>query len=408
MRVLALAGYDSFLNAATLIAPHFQAAGCQLEYALVRSRAGRQLSQEQLESFRLTGGVRWISLEDFCKSGEIGEFDIVLSCLEGLSTRRLVHYLRQLGPNRPLLISVYPGLVLRYALDGYSMRTSSDLVWLNCQADHDDFVRMCTAFGVDSSGARVFGIASLLEKIDRNTKISKSGPVVFFEQAVIPRYHDERLFLVKQLISLVKRYPATEFIIKPRAIGKDATLHRTWHPIDSLIKTAAREIGGWPDNLRLSSEKAGALLSRASLCLTVSSTVAAEAVNAGVPTVIIGDFGAHDDYGLGYFLDSGLIQTFSEITLPSTVLPNPNWLARYVADPEKTIAGLIEEAIRMSKEPRVPIDERSPRAEMSDTLRNYLIEKRGESSFLGRKYQGWKIKYFPWLNSIFSILLRKA
>ncbi len=116
--------------------------------------------------------------------------------------------------------------------------------------------------------------------------------------------------MATQLILLAKRFKAFEFVVKPRTTGQDATLHRVWHPIEPLLKEAADELGGWPDNLSLTSEKAAPLLAKASHCLTVCSTVGVEAIHADVPTAIIGDFGAHDDYGLHYFYGSGLVKTF--------------------------------------------------------------------------------------------------
>lgn len=386
MRVLALASYDSFLNVAGLIAPHFERAGCTVEFALVEARRRKQISETQLQRHRLASKVRWIDIETFCGSGEVAGYDIVLSCLEGLSTRRLMHHLIQLGSRRPLVISAYPGLVLRYAYDGFSMRTGSDLFWLNCEADAEAYRAMCTAFGVDGGNARVFGVGPLLEPV-RRQPVAETGPVVFFEQAVIPRYHDEREFLAEQLVLLAKRFPQTEFAVKPRTMGKDATLHRSWHPMEPLIKAAAERQGGWPGNLSLTSEKASALLAKASHCLTVCSTVAAEAIHAGVPTAIIGDFGAHDDYGLHYFYASGLIRTFAELDFPFQAEPNAEWRARYLADPNLTVGPLVEEAVRLARAGRTPMHERPLRAEMSPELRTHLMRKNGVAGVLERAYQ---------------------
>ncbi|MCZ4088854.1 hypothetical protein O3W52_01845 [Ensifer psoraleae] len=261
MRILALASYDSFLNIAGLIAPYFERAGCKVEFALVQARRHEQISESQLERHGFASKIRWIDIEAFCGSGEISGYDIVLSCLEGVSTRRLMHHLIQLGSSRPLVISAYPGLVLRYAYDGFSMRTGSDLLWLNCEADAEAYRAMCSAFGLDGSNARVFGVGALLEPVKRQPK-AESGPVVFFEQAVIPRYHDEREFLAEQLVLLAKRFPGIDFAVKPRSIGGDAALHRVQYPIESLLKAAAERQGGWPGNLSLTSEKASVLLQR--------------------------------------------------------------------------------------------------------------------------------------------------
>ncbi|MGH0257609.1 DUF6716 putative glycosyltransferase [Sinorhizobium meliloti] len=386
MRVLALASYDSFLNVAHLIAPYFEREGCEVEFALVQARRQKQISDRQVQRNGLASKVRWIEIESFCGSGEIAAYDIVLSCLEGLSTRRLMHHLIPLGSNRPLVISAYPGLVLRYAYDGFSMRTGSDLLWLNCEADVEAYQTMCSAFGVDGSNARVFGVGALLEPVCR-LPTAGTGPVVFFEQAVIPRNQAEREFLAEQLILLAKRFPRIDFLVKPRTTGKDATLHRSGHPVEPLLKAAAKRQGGWPGNLSLTSEKASTLLAEASHCLTVCSTVAAEAIHADIPTAIIGDFGAYDDYGLHYFYESGLIRTFGELEFPFEGKPSVGWRSRYVGDPNLTVKALATEAARMARRERQSLAERPLRAEMSPELREHLVRRSSPAKVLSRAGQ---------------------
>lgn len=401
MRVLALASYDSFLNTAGLISPYFERAGCSVELALVQARRQTQISGRQVEQYVSGTKVRWIDIESFCATGEVADYDILLSCLEGLSTRRLMHHLIQLDDRRPLVISCYPGLVLRYALDGFSMRTGCDLLWLNCQADAEAYVAMCNAFGADGGNARVFGLGALLEPVKRLTP--HSGPVVFFEQAVIPRYQAEREFLAAELVRLSKRFPEIDFVVKPRTTTQDASLHRTWHPIEPLLRVAAQSQGGWPSNLTLTSEKASVLLATASHCLTVCSTVAAEAIHAGIPTAVIGDFGAHEEYGLQYFFGSDLIRTFAELNFPFVGKPNAEWLAHFIADPNTAVDRLVSEAISLVAAPRVCLALRPQRAEMSAELRTYLMQREGIAGVLARNF---KSQRRPGSSGILSLIAK--
>lgn len=386
MRVLALAGYDSFVNTARLIAPYFENMGCSVEFALIKARRGKQMSGDQVDRVGLKDKADWVTVEDLCQNGKLASYDIVLCCLEGTSTRQLLHYISFLGEKRPLLISVYPGLILRKQYDGYSMRTASDLVWLNCEADKQAFEQMARAFGLSADAARVFGIAPLLQPVERSLA-SATGPVVFFEQAVIPRYYDERLYLAERLIKLANANPNFEFLVKARTSGTESALHRTWHPIDGLLRKCASADGSWPPNLKLTSESASLLLSRASHCLTVCSTVAAEAINIGVPTSIIGDFGAQEDYGLHYFFESGLITNFSDIQLPFQGTPADLWREKYIADPREHIERLVKEATLLAKRPRQAIRDQLKIAEMAPEFRQFLIDKNGVQYLLSRGYQ---------------------
>jgi hypothetical protein len=387
MRVLALASYDSFLNTARLIAPYYERTGATVELALVKARMTSQIAKDQIDQAGLTSEIRWVDLDSLFASGDIGRYDVVLSCLEGLSTRRLLDQLKALGPNRPLVVSIYPGLVLRYAYDGFSMRAASDFLWLNSERDFENYTLMAGSFGGNGDNARVFGVASVLEPIVRKPDSAANGPVVFFEQAVIPRYQGERMFLAEQLVALARRNPSRRFLIKPRTVDGQATLHQSWHPIMPLLRTAAHANGGWPANLEITSDRADALLTAASHCITVSSTVAVESVYAGVPTAIISDFGAHDDYGLQYFFGSGLLTNFGELEFPFAGIADPTWLARNASDPRRTVAALVEETVAAAARARQPLGDEHRAAEYSTPLRAYLERKYGVDRVLSRSFQ---------------------
>jgi len=246
---------------------------------------------------------------------------------------------------------------------------------------------MCDAFGISAENARLFGVAPLLERIER-TDDDENKPVVFFEQAVIPKNYDERVYLARQLVALAKRFPDRQFIIKLRATGSDVTLHQPSYPLDSLLYEVANSQEHWPPNLRLSSqESAVSLLSKASHCLTISSTVSVQAINAGIPTAIIGDYGAREEYGLSYFFGSGLITTFENIQFPFEGKPNENWWSYNVEDPNRHIAQLISEAVELAETHLPNLHSRSLAAEFSPELRQHFLEVLRPDDFLMRKYE---------------------
>ncbi|TYC67344.1 hypothetical protein FMN63_14795 [Stappia sp. BW2] len=386
MRVLALAGYDSFLNTVRLIAPHFEKQGASVEFALVSARKKKQISVEQITELGFSKPIPAVTIKDLCQSGDILSYDIVLACLEGMSTRHLFHYLEDIGSARPLVICVYPGLVLRYAFDGFSMRTPADQLWLNCKRDVEAYSAMCEAFGQDSSNARLFGNASLLDKVERLPGADDAGPVVFFEQAVIPRYYYERKFMVKQLFGLARRYSQKEFLIKARATGRKATLHRTWHAIDHLFQEVSKSGDEIPGNIRLTEERAPSLLARASHCLTISSTVAVEAIHAEIPTTLISDFGAHDDYGLQYFYGSGLLRNFEQVDLQTPPRVSQKWREKFACDPALSIGQLVLEAMDRAGKRGIPTRSAARGCENSDALRSELLAI-GKRFYLSRAFK---------------------
>jgi len=388
IKVLALASYDSFLNAAKLIGEHFERADCTVDYALVKARKKEQISQYQIDNAGLSKEIAWIDIKDLCNSGAISSYDIILSCLEGASTRRLTHFLDGIPEKRPLTIAIQPGLVLRFPYDGYSMRSGYDLIWFNCQQDLDSYKNMCEAFGVSSDNARLFGVVSLLQKIERLPE-AKDGPVIFFEQAIMPKTKTERSFLAWRLLQLALDNPSNLFLVKPRLSKDTISLHTTPYPIRDLLKEESNKLGKWPENLQITDAKIESLLSKASHCLTISSTVAVEALHNKIPTAIISDFGAHDDYGLWYFYNSGLMKNFCELSFPFSFTMNETWSATYLHDPNVEIQSLIEEAIFLSKRNLMKA-KYNRKAEFSNEFAQFAISRIGEKRMLSRTFNDKK------------------
>ncbi len=386
LRVLGVAGYDSFLRAAGKIARIFADGGAEVEFALLSTRQD-QISESQVRAEALPFPIHPHQMDTLLADGLLERYDVVLLALEGASSRNFFLRLAELGDDRPLVVSFYPGIVLRYPFDGLSSRSPADVLWLNSDEDLASYREMCASFGVSADNASVFGIPHLLSRIERSG--AADGPVVFFEQTVIPRAIEDRTFLASGLIDLARRHPDRQVIVKPRHRVEDFTLHKARVHIEPLISDLAAGSGGMPRNLTISHEPASALLARASLCLTISSTVAIEAVNAGVPTAIIGDFGAHDDSGIHYFYGSNLIRCMAMIDPAEPPVVDPQWARRRVVDPLPTapqaVARVTSAAQQARNEPLPPI--RVSPLYFSSERQADLLAKHGPDRISSRSYQ---------------------
>lgn len=381
-RVLCLARYDAFLRAATLVGAHFAKAGAEVDIALI---AGSRmlLSTEQKHALGL--GDRTIPEIPF---GKLTDFlmektpDILVCAMDGASFRHLFLLLDSHPGTRPLIVACYPGLVLRYADDGFSSRAGADFLWLNTEEDKAHYEEMCRAFGVDPGNARVLGLPSLLARIGRNPG-ADGGPIVFFEQAVIPRSPIERRYLAAQLITLARHHPSRLLQVKPRGRPGEPLLHRTQAHIAPLLTEEANAMGGWPDNLSLTYEPVEKILAQARYALTISSTVAIEAIHAQVPTAIIGDFGAHDDSGLRFFYGSSLITTLAAFDPDNSAEPDLTWRMRAIADPNDRVGTLVQEVLMAIDGPRRPFP-----GELlwSPELRHYLTSRMTSGDMAARAY----------------------
>lgn len=74
--------------------------------------------------------------------------------------------------------------------------------------------------------------------------------------------------------------------------------------------------------------------------MTVSSTVAVEAMARGVPTRILSDFGVSEALGSAYFVGSGCFSPLAALRPDMAVAADPGWLARSgaLATPEPLLA----------------------------------------------------------------------
>jgi hypothetical protein len=399
MRCLALATFDSFRDASRLVSLHFAQAGCSVDFAGVKGRSAREGVAAGGED-----GHIWqttLDLTQFNASQVLAGYDIILASLDGTSMRQLRLCLEACHQRRPLVIAFFPGLLLRHTYDSLATRSWCDLLWLNCRRDMTAYAAMCSAFGSEPSNGRLFGITPLLRTIARTDK-AKSGPIVFFEQTAIPSSRLERLFLADQLLSLAIRHPDRQIIIKPRAKPGGISLHSTQISIESAMAHAVQRRNMRIHPVAFCYDSAASLLEKASHCLTINSTVAAEAINARIPTTLISDFGSHDDYGMAYFFGSKVLRTFESMNFNMQV-PDVNhaWVGDHIENPQNRIGPLVAEAIEMAEKRAFKSKPLISPTEISPGLSAYLASELGD---LGLTRRVHKRSRQSWLKSVLSRL----
>lgn len=351
-RVLTVSGYDSFLRVSALIGEVFARQGAEVSHGLLQTHIA-QITRRQIEAAGVSGNaLARLTLDQLCDPAHLARYDIIVASLTGASFRRLFLRLENHKGRRPLIAAIYPGIILRYPFDGLASRAPADLLWLNSPRDLELYREMCAGLGERAGNAAVLGPAVLLSPVKRRR--AASGPVVFFEQTIIPRSVRERRFLAARLLRLARDHPERQFLVKPRTAPHEFTLHPTRAHIVPLLRQEAAAAGGWPDNFEVVYASPRDLLSRASHCLTISSTVAIEAIHAGVPTTLISDFGVNDDFGLQYFFGSGLIASFDQLNFeaPAPAAPARSWRRTYLADPNRTIDKLVAHAFELVQKNR--------------------------------------------------------
>ena len=328
-KVAAVACFDSFGKLAmTLLA------ACRREGAVTTLHLlelnNRALSRRQrLEIRRIDPRTpikkhNWSELHNLC-SPMAGDVDALILGLDGQRSRDALLQLHGAwghSTTRPRLISAYPGILFRFALEGMLDRSGADLLCLNSQQDLSTYQKGCAALERDSSNAVVTGLP-ILWRTHPRTEFPEHPSIVFFEQPSIPVHPLQRRFVCEQLRELAAAWPNHPVIFKPRTSSIESTLHRRHGEMASVIDTMSHQ----QSNLKLSFKPATQLLRKCGCAITVSSTAALESMAMGISTRIVSDLGVTETLGNHFFADSGAIANFAAIRdNPFEVLHDNSWL----------------------------------------------------------------------------------
>lgn len=339
-RVLALGTFDSFIRTAGVIARRFEAEGATIRFAaLTASAKTAQLSARQLKAGGVTETVPVLDAETLVSSRLFRDAHVVVAVIDGGRARALFMALAAADfsqeRSRPMIAVASPGVALVEVIQGFMSRAPADVLCFNTEGERAQFAAAATELGVDSSNAIVTGLMGLDR---RPRKLSGTGRplIAFFEQPVIPARKIQRLHLLDGLATLARRCPQADVLIKLRHARHETAHHRTRFHLDDI----ARDLfgaEGRPPNLDFTHEAADRLLERAALAVTVSSTVAVEAMARGIPTRIVSDFGISEEFGTSYFVGSGCVAPLASLAPDMPEVARPEWIAERsgaAADPE--------------------------------------------------------------------------
>ncbi|MET0313256.1 MAG: DUF6716 putative glycosyltransferase [Hansschlegelia sp.] len=339
-RVLAIGTFDSFVKTAAIVGRLFEAEGASLQMVALAA-ANRQLSKRQLRNGGLDERLPVVTADALVGSRLFRDAEIVVAVVDGGRARELFLTLAAADlsaePRRPLIAIASPGLVLDDHLAGFMDRAPADVLCFNTEGDRALYQAAAAEIGVDATNAVVSGLLGL----DRRPWSPPQGrpTITFFEQPVMPARRLQRVHLLVGLVDLAKRFPEADVLVKLRHARGEVAHHAARFHLEDI----ARELspaGGLPTNLGFTHEPAATLLDRTSLAVTVSSTVAVEAMARGVPTRILSDFGVSEALGSAYFVGSGCFSPLAALRPDMGVAVDPGWLAGSgaLAAPEPLLA----------------------------------------------------------------------
>ncbi|WP_426738504.1 DUF6716 putative glycosyltransferase [Plantibacter sp. 2H11-2] len=313
---------DSFVKwgAATLS----RATGWDVDLVLIESDVSatdRQVDIALLHTAFEGRTVRRLSLRGLVDLIRTEQPDGVFVSTRGPVAEVVISELLALGRStRPVLLTGLPGISIPAKWKGIFLRAQADVFVLHSHREVAAYRELALTHGVEPA----FALATLPFLTDTATE-SPAEPaprtrVVFAAQATVPADRGDRLRILSWLRTLANRHRDLDVVIKVRGLAGDPQTHHEHYPFDTLLT------GPTPDNLRVATGSMAVHLGHAAGLVTVSSTAAIEAIAAGVPVILLDDFGVDPALINTVFEGSGLLASKDDLMAARFRHPNPDWL----------------------------------------------------------------------------------
>ncbi|MEA5054830.1 MAG: DUF6716 putative glycosyltransferase [Propionicimonas sp.] len=253
--------------------------------------------------------------------------DVLVIALGGGGVIATVHALLAgwpAGLRRPVLVSGYFGVVYEKLVEGLAGRAGTDVVLANSPADVERFRTVYTGLGIDPAPVVETSLPFLPEPAAR--RASRPFTLTFATQPSVPASQADRSDLVDRLVRHARLHPERRVLLKLRSMPGERVTHAEPYPYPALLRRVA---GDLPPNLQLDISAMDEVLVTTDLLVTVSSTAALEAMHAGVPTVLLTDFGVRESLGNAHFVGSGCLASFDEIDDGRAPVTDAAWARRH-------------------------------------------------------------------------------
>ncbi|GAA4050885.1 DUF6716 putative glycosyltransferase [Agromyces indicus] len=331
-RLLVVADSDSYVKWGAALASTLPS-GWRTRLVVIASPvqpSPRQLADALAGTAFTTEAAHARHLDDL--DAELDAFDphAVLLSLRGPFVRVVAPRLNA-RPNRPVLLSGFPGLTIPAVPKAVVYREQTDLVVLHSRREVRDFEANAWALGVD----RMFGLANLpfLATDDREAPGRERTDLVFAAQAKVPTERADRVKLLAALAELARRRPEHRVVVKVRARAGEAQTHAEEHDYADLLADLDRV----PANLVVEDGPMAAHLARAAALVTVSSTAALEAIALDLPVLLLDDFGVSPAMINTVFEGAGVFGSTTDLVAGRFRYADAAWLAdNYFHEPHES------------------------------------------------------------------------
>jgi hypothetical protein len=225
---------------------------------------------------------------------------------------------------RPAIVTGLPGISIPATTRALEYRAYADAFIVHSVREVEDFERI--AAGTALAGRiRLAHLPFLGEVASDRSR----DAIIVAPQAAVPEGPTERKRFAAMIVDAAVAQPGLRVVVKVRGLAGEAQTHRDPRSIAGFVEAevAARGASA-PVNLEIAAGALSDHLASAVGLATVSSTAALESLAAGVPTLVLSDFGVSDALINSVFLGSGLIGDASDLGAGRFRQPLPAWAAR--------------------------------------------------------------------------------
>lgn len=326
LRLLVMADSDSYVKWGAALAsslPRGWSASIVILATPVQP-SPRQLAAALAHTRFTAADVPIIEVDDLEGVLDAARPDAVLLALRGPLVRVITPIVGA-SPNRPVLVSGFPGLTIPAVFKAVIFREQVDLIVLHSKREVRDFRANAALLQVPVA----FGLATLpFLHHARGDGPAVGGDVVFAAQAKVPSLVEDRIRVLGWLAAAARARPDRRVIVKVRALSGEAQTHAEEFDYADLLgrPEVLATLGGVPANLVVEHGPMATHLRGAAGFVTISSTAVLEAVAAGIPALLIDDFGVEPALINTVFEGSGLFGGSADLIAGRMRAADPAWL----------------------------------------------------------------------------------
>jgi len=229
---------------------------------------------------------------------------------------------------RPKIFTGYNGLTYEKFEEGLAWRLGYDVIALNGPRDFTLFSDFVSFGKCHAQPSVITGLAQSKQPPELGgfeKQANRKKSMVFAEQVIVPTSKIERYYLVEQLVRIAIANPDWEILIKCRVRSHEKTFHNVKYHFENILNS----FNNRPNNLKITYTDLPQLLKEAALFATISSTAIFEALNNGIPSIIISDFGVKNSHGTHVFSNSKItkkLANIGDLSLAANGYPSQKWL----------------------------------------------------------------------------------